>query len=140
MLISVESVFPEQTVVTIHLVFALVVDILKWMSTRRIYLEISFTILCHFSVIFEFVWTITFLTFWFICVTHVCGMFPLLTFLVLRNIRVHIYSSYSSNMIAYIETFNKTLCFHTILQIPNIDLYHSYIRFGRHLNNSRTRS
>ena len=148
--IIVESVFSEQIVITICLVITLAVDIFErvsiWFSflcfkPQKIHLEIGFAILCYFSVIFQFVWTIVFLTFWSMHVTCICNVTPLPAVLVLRNAKVYIGSSNCSNIAFYIEAcVDKAFCFHTILRIPNVDPYHSHVRFGWCLDNMRLRS
>jgi len=52
--------------------------------------------------------------------------------------RVYVCFSDSSNMTFYIEaSINKKFCFCTILEIPNVDLYHGHVRFGRSLDNMK---
>ena len=63
-------------------------------------------------------------------------MSPLLAILVLRNTKVHVDFSNSYDLPIYIKAFiNKTPCFHTILRIPNINPYNSYVWFKRYLDN-----
>jgi len=78
--ISVKSVFSEWTVITVHLLFILAVNIFKQVSIGffffcfkpwRIHLEVGFATPHHFSMMFKFVWTVVFLTFWSMYVTHV---------------------------------------------------------------------
>ena len=142
--------FLEWTVTTVHLIFFLAVNTLERISTRflflcfkpqRICLEIGFIIPCYFSVMFNFVWTIAFLTLWFMHVICVYDIILLPAVLVLRNTRVHICSSNHNNMSFYIKIpVNKTFWFCTILWIPNVDLYHGHIKFRKCFDNSRTRS
>ena len=123
--ISVKSVFSEWTVITVHLLFTLVVNIFKQVSTGfpffcfkpwRIHLEVGFATSHYFSIMFKFVWIIVFLTFWFMHAIHIHSVIPLPTVLALWNTKVHICSSYGSNMMAYIEiSVKKALCFYTIL-------------------------
>ena len=109
--------FPEWTVVAVFLVFifATFEQMSTWFSflcfePQRISLEICFAIPYYFSVMFQFVWTITFLTFCFICITCKCGMAPFPTVLTLRNIKIHICFSNCYNIMIYVKTsVNKTL-------------------------------
>jgi len=60
--------------------------------------------------------------------------------LVLRNTRIHVGFSDHSDITIYVKRpVNKTFCFCTILEIPNIDPNHSQVEFGRSLDNLRTR-
>jgi len=86
-------------------------------------------------MIFNFMRTITYLAFETMCKESKGNIIPLPTIFALRNTRVHIGSSDSSDIIIYIETsVNETFSFCTILRIPNINLNNSYVRFRRHLN------
>ena len=72
-------------------------------------------------------------------ITCVSGMIPLLVVLVLRNAKIHVDSSNHSDITSYIKVpVNKTLCFHAILRIPNVNPNHGYVRFRRNLDNFRT--
>lgn len=57
---------------------------------------------------------------------HIYGMPPLPIIFALINTRVHVGSSYSSDMLTYIET-SVTFGFHAILRIPNVDPDYGYI-------------
>ena len=60
--------------------------------------------------------------------TYIYSMLLLPTIFILENIKVHISSSYNSNILIYIKTsINKIFGFCTILKIPNINLNYSYI-------------
>ena len=76
--ISVKSVFSEWTVITVHLLFILAVNIFKQVSIGfpffcfkpwRIHLEVSFAIPHHFSMMFKFVWTCIFDILIYVCNT-----------------------------------------------------------------------
>jgi len=59
------------------------------------------------------------------------GMALLLTALVLRNSQIHVGSSYSHDIITYVEIFvNKSFNFCTILGVPDIDLIIAISDFG----------
>jgi len=61
---------------------------------------------------FNFIKAIVFLVFETINIASKSGMIPLPSILVLRNTKVHICSSDSSNITSYIETFvNKAFCY-----------------------------
>ena len=52
-------------------------------------------------------------------------------------IGVHVHPSDSQNVMTYIKaSVNKTLCFCTILKIPNINPDYSYVRLWKYLDNS----
>ena len=146
-LISVKYMFSKWTNITIHLMFVFAIYILKWISIwffffcfkfRRIDFEIGLTILCHFPIMFEFMWTVIFLAFGAIYIIYIHSILPLPTTFTLRNIRVHVGSSYSNNILIYIKTsINKIFGFCTILKIPNINLNYSHIWFRRWFNNIR---
>ena len=138
MLLLVKPMLPEWTTIVIYLIFALVIDILEWISIRffffcfksgKICFKVCLTTLHHFPVMFNFIRTVIFLVFETIYITL------LLTILILRNAKIHAGSSNSSNMMIYIEvSVNKIFCFCTILRIANIDSYNSHIWFRRYLN------
>lgn len=145
--LSVESMLSEWTTVAIYLMFTLAINTLEWVSTRffflsfksrRICFKVGLITPCYLSVMLDFMITVAFGA---ICMTSKSGMIPLLTILVLRNIRVHIGSLDSCNLLTYIETsVNRTLCFCTILRIPNIDPYNNYIWLRRQSDNMWMRS
>jgi len=88
----------------------------------------------------QFMRTITFLAFETMCKVSKDNIISLLTIFALRNTRVHVGSSDSSDIIIYIETsVNETFSFCTILRIPNINPNNSYIRFRRHVNDVQMR-
>jgi len=69
MLITVEFVFVEGTVVAVHLVITFVVNTFEEVWIRfvfwgfkswRVYLEVGFTILSYISVVSNFIWPIVF--------------------------------------------------------------------------------
>jgi len=63
---------------------------------------------------FNFIEAIAFVAFETINTTRKSGMIPLPTILVLRNTKVHICSSNSSNITSYIETsVNKAFCYNS---------------------------
>ena len=65
------------------------------------------------------------------CESHITS---LLAVLILHNTEVYVYISSSdyNNITTYVErSINKTPCFYTILGIPNINLNHDYVGFGR---------
>jgi len=104
-------------------------------ESGRIYFKICLITPCYFPVMFNFIETIVFLAFGTMCKASKSSTTPLPTILTLRNTRVHIDSSNSSDIMTYIETsVNNTFSFCTILKIPNIDLNNSHVRFRRHLN------
>ena len=79
-------------------------------------------------MVFNFMRTVTLLTFDTMCIVDESGMFSLPIILALRNAKVHVGFSDSCNILSYIETsVNKILSLCTILRVPNINLYNSYI-------------
>ena len=127
----------EWTIVIVSLVFSFAINIFEKVSIRLFFLsfefksvsfKVSLITLCYFPVMFNSIRTIILLVFSIIYTISKSGMFPLLVIFVLRNARVHISSLDNCNILSYIEIFvNKTLSLCTILRVPNIDLYNSYI-------------
>ena len=127
----------EWTIVIVSLVFSFAINIFEKVSIRLFFLsfefksvsfKVSLITLCYFPVMFNSMRTIILLVFSIIYTISKSGMFPLLVIFVLRNARVHISSLDNCNILSYIEIFvNKTLSLCTILRVPNIDLYNSYI-------------
>lgn len=127
----------EWTIVIVSLVFSFAINIFEKVSIRLFFLsfefksvsfKVSLIILCYFPVMFNSMRTIVLLVFSIIYTISKSGIFPLLVIFVLRNARVHISSLDNCNILSYIEIFvNKTLSLCTILRVPNIDLYNSYI-------------
>ena len=102
---------------------------------ERICFQVCLITLHYFSVMCNFMETIIFLAFGIVYIASKNSIILLPTILLLRNARVHVGSSNNSNMMIYIETFvNKTFYFHTILRIPNVNLYNSHVRFRKYLN------
>ena len=137
----------EWTIVIVSLVFSFAINIFEKVSIRLFFLsfefksvsfKVSLITLCYFPVMFNSMRTIILLVFSIIYTISKSGMFPLLVIFVLRNARVHISSLDNCNILSYIEIFvNKTLSICTILRVPNIDLYNSYIWLRRSLNDIR---
>jgi len=109
-IIVIEPVFLERTEVAVHIMIAFIVNTFEAMQTRfffwsfksrEINLEISFTIPCYISMVFEF--SITFLALEPMCVACKSCMFSFPAILTLWNIRVHISTSNSGNVVFYIE-------------------------------------
>jgi len=95
---------------------------------KSVSFKVSLITLRYFPVMFNSMRTIILLVFSTIYTISKSGMSPLLVIFVLRNARVHISFLDDCNMLFYIEIFvNKTLSLCTILRVPNIDLYNSYI-------------
>ena len=127
----------EWTIVIVSLVFSFAINIFEKVSIRLFFLsfefksvsfKVSLITLCYFPVMFNSMRTIVLLVFNIIYTISKSGIFPLLVIFVLRNARVHISSLDNCNILSYIEIFvNKTLSLCTILRVPNIDLYNSYI-------------
>jgi len=127
----------EWTIVIVSLVFSFAINIFEKVSIRLFFLsfefksvsfKVSLITLCYFPVMFNSMRTIVLLVFSIIYTISKSGIFPLLVIFVLRNARVHISSLDNCNILSYIEIFvNKTLSLCTILRVPNIDLYNSYI-------------
>ena len=110
--------------------------LLFYFKSERMCFKVCLTTSYYFSVILKFMETIVFLAFGTMCIASKSGMTSLPTTLTLRNARVHVGSSNNSNMMTYIETFiNKIFHFHTILRTPNVNLYNSYVRFRKCLDN-----
>lgn len=79
-------------------------------------------------MVFNFMKTVTLLAFDTICTAGESSVFSLPTILALRNAKVHVGFLDSCNMLSYIETsVNKILSLCTILRVPNVNLYNSYI-------------
>ena len=137
----------EWSIVIVSLVFSFAINIFEKVSIRLFFLsfefksvsfKVSLITLCYFPVMFNSMRTIILLVFSIIYTISKSGMFPLLVIFVLRNARVHISSLDNCNILSYIEIFvNKTLSLCTILRVPNIDLYNSYIWLRRSLNDIR---
>jgi len=109
-------------------------------ESGRIHFKICLTAPCYFPMMFNFMKTIVFLAFGTMCKANKSNITPLLTILALRNTRVYIGSSNSSDIITYIKIFiNETFSFFTILRIPNINPNNSYVRFRRYLNDVQIR-
>jgi len=144
---SIESILSEWTIVVVSLVFSFAINTFEKVSTRSFFLsfefksvsfKVSLITLCYFPIMFNFMRTIVLLVFSTIYTISKSGMSPLLVIFVLRDARVHISFLNDCNMLSYIEIFvNKTLSLCTILRVPNIDLYNSYIWLRGSLNDIR---
>ena len=127
----------EWSIVIVSLVFSFAINIFEKVSIRLFFLsfefksvsfKVSLITLCYFPIMFNSMRTIILLVFSIIYTISKSGMSPLLVIFVLRNTRVYISSLDDCNMLSYIEIFvSKTLSLCTILRVPNIDLYNSYI-------------
>ena len=143
MLVSVKSAFPKKIVVMIALavnIFETMITVFSFLCFKpwRICLKIGFAIPCYISVVFEFMQTIVFLMVWSIHMIYIYGMISFLAVLALRNIWIHAYFSDCSNMIFYIEApINKAFFFYSSLWTPNVNPYHSHVRFGRDFDYTR---
>jgi len=79
-------------------------------------------------MVFNFMRTVTLLAFGTMCTAGESSVFSLLTILALKNAKIHVGFLDSCDMLSYIETsVNKILSLCTILKVPNINLYNSYI-------------
>jgi len=94
----------------------------------RISFIISLTILHKMTVIFRFVQSITFDALRPLDPTRESSMTPLPAILALQYTRVHICTTHSGNESSYVEApINKSFCFGTTLDIPNIDPNYCHI-------------
>ena len=105
-------------------------------ESQRVCFKVSFAISCYFSVVFKFVWPITFLTLGSMYMVHISSISLFLAVLTLWYAGVHVHPSDSRNVTTYIKApVNKALHFYTILQIPNINPDYSYVRLWICLDN-----
>ena len=128
---TVESVLSEWTQIGVHLVVASTIGTFECMWTRFtllcfqtqwVRLLIGFATLTEFMIIFWFMWSITFDTFEFLDSVWKCGVFLFPTIFTLWNPRVHISSSYCSDIPSYIEALiNQALSSTPTLNIPNVN-------------------
>ena len=89
---------------------------------------ISFAVPTKLTIIFWFIWAVTFDAFGTLNSTRKCSVFPFPTIFTLWNAGVHVSSSYSDDIPSYIETFiNQTLGFAPALDVPNINLNDQHI-------------
>ena len=88
-------------------------------------------------MMFGFMWTVTLNTFGILNSTHTSSMFLFPTIFALGNSQIHISSMNCSNVTSNIEAAtNKSSCFGTTLNVPNIKPYDGHVQFGRDLNDS----
>ena len=64
-------------------------------------------------------------------------MTPLPAILAERDSRVHVRTSYGSDMVSYIKaSVNKHFCVLTTLNVPDVDPHYGHVRFWRDLDYS----
>jgi len=127
----VESMFPKQTICRVSYIRTLTIKTLETMRARIIFLSfksrrinfvVSFATPCKITVIISEMQTITFCTFKTLDATNPSQMPPFPTVFALRDIRIHIGTSYHSNNVSNIELpVDYFLSIITILIIPYVD-------------------
>jgi len=87
-------------------------------------------------MMFRFVRPIAFDTFGSLDAARVCGMSPFPAVFTLGDSRVHVRSSYRSDVFAHIEaSVNEEFSISPALHIPNINPNDGHVGFGRDLDN-----
>ena len=103
---------------------------------KGVRLLICFATPCEMTLMFQFVWSVTFDALSSLNPTWKCYMPLFLAVFVLGHTRVHIYPSNGGNVVFYIETsINKALCLASTLNIPNVQLNNGHIWFWGYLDN-----
>ena len=141
MLFFIELVFSEQTSITICLIFFFTVDILKevqarfiffYFKSKKVSLEICFTIPYHLSVIFYLIEAIILDTFGPMHMTYKIHISQFLPILALRNTQIYVGFLNHYNVVSNIEaSINKVFCSSTTLRALDIDPNYSYIQFRK---------
>jgi len=139
MSVSVKSMLQERTDVAIHLMVIFTIDVFECVITwfffqsfefRRVSFKISFTAPCHISIVFQFVWSITFWTLRPIYVTDKCCVLPFLAIFALWNSGIYVCILNHGDVISNIEaSVDEHFCIWSVLGIPYIDLNDCHIRF-----------
>ena len=145
MLISIETVMPVRTTITVCLMISFTIyafeDVRTWLAFFG-GCSISFFVIhttpCFLSVVFGDMSSIAFSVPRDMRATAKCQMAPLPAVLTLWNTWVHIGISNGSGKTTYIETtVNNILSCRTTLGIPDVHPNHCLIGFRGHFNDMR---
>ena len=102
---------------------------------RGIYLIVCFATPCKMTVVFQFMWAVTFDTLYPLNPAQKGSVAPFPTVFTLEHSWVHIYFFNSGDIVSYIEILvNKAFCLATTLNIPNIQLNNGHIWPRGYLN------
>ena len=139
--LPVEMVSPEGACIWVSLMTTIVVQAFECVGaefsflcfqSRKVDLIVCFAALSKFSVVLWLVRAITLNTFGALYSVQESGVAPFLAVLALGNSWVHVCSLDSNNVLSNIKApVNEHLGIHSTLDVPNIDPYDGYIRFGR---------
>jgi len=106
-------------------------------QSRKVNLVVCFAALSEFSVVLRLVRAVTLDTFGALYSAQESGVAPFPAVLALGNSWVHVCSLDSNDVLSNIKApVDEHLSIHSALNVPNIDLYDGYIRFGQDFDDS----